>query len=211
MLSPVSMESVTPRVILRSPRRGRYGEDEVLVLEMGVSGAKLEHSNRLHVNGVATFTCGPLSTEGTVRSSVLLPGIEGVVYQSSVEFTNAGERERQLLFELIAHEAETQVVEWEANLRGELPARPPKNARRSQTALRYIRLRLTPQGWQRTSTTDPKQPADGVVIIDGTPEEEIAVLRQTYETSDESMRELLRRVATVAIVSQMRDRATPVQ
>jgi hypothetical protein len=44
------------------------------------------------------------------------------------------------------------------------------------------------------------------VIVDGTPEEEIAVLRQTYETSDESMRELLRRVATVAIVSQMRER-----
>jgi hypothetical protein len=203
------MQSVTPRVILRSPRRGRYGEDEVLVLEMGISGAKLEHSNRLHVNGVATFTCGPLTTEGTVRHSVLLPGIEGVIYQSAIEFTQAGGREHELLFELIAHEAETQVVEWEANLRGELPERSSKNVRRSATAPRYIRLRLTPHGWQRASTADPKQPADGVAIVDGTPEEEIAVLRQTYETSDESMRDLLRRVATVAIVSQMRERASP--
>ena len=32
----------TPRVILRNPRRGRFGDTEILVLEMGLGGAKFE-------------------------------------------------------------------------------------------------------------------------------------------------------------------------
>lgn len=177
----------------------------MLVLEMGLAGAKFEHSSRVDVGLDATFTCGPLTTPAVVRHSVLLPAKTGVVYQSGISFSGVGDAERELLLDLLVHEAQEQVVEWEANLAGEMRERPPRRPSRfSAVAVRYVRLRLTNDGWLRTISSDPNQPLDGITIVDGTPEEEIDVLRETYEQADEDMRELMRRVATVAVLEQLR-------
>ncbi|MGZ5444168.1 MAG: hypothetical protein ACXW31_17950 [Thermoanaerobaculia bacterium] len=195
----------TPRVILRTPRRGRFDEDEVLVLEMGLGGAKFEHATRLDVSRKATFTCGPLTTEAVVKHSVLLPAKTGVVYQSGVSFVDIGKPVHDLLLDLLVHEAQEQVIEWESNLEGverRVPAR--RAARQSAVALRFLVLRRNARGWEQRITSDPNQPGDGITIIDGTAEEDIAVLKETYDNADEAMRELMRRVATVAILEQLR-------
>ena len=199
------MERQSPRVILRNPRRGRFGEDEVLVLEMGLGGAKFEHAARFDVGRADTFACGPLTTAGQVRHSVLLPARTGVVYHSGIAFTDLGPRERDLLLELLVHEAEQQVHEWEANLRGEAPLRRAKPARQSAVAVRFVSLRLANGRWTRTITSDPNQPPDGITIIESTPEEELAILRRSYEDSDDETREFMREVATLAILEQMRE------
>jgi hypothetical protein len=199
------MPRQTPRVILRTPRRGRFGEVEVLVLEMGLGGAKFEHSARLDVGLVETFACGPLTTESVVKHSVLLPTRTGVVYQSGVSFANVGKPEHDLLLDLLVHEAQEQVIEWESNLQG-VERRPStrRAARQSAVALRFVVLRRTARGWEQRITSDPNQPVDGITIIDGTVEADIAKLKATYDSADEAMRELMRRVATVAILEQMR-------
>ena len=194
----------TPRVILRTPRRGRFGNDEVLVLEMGLGGAKFEHAARLDVGRVETFGCGPLATEGVVKHSVLLPAKQGVVYQSGVSFTKIGKAEHDLLLDLLVHEAQEQVIEWESNLQGVERPSARRPARKSAVALRFLALRRGPRGWEQRVTSDPNQPGDGITVVDGTAEEDIAVLKETYESADESMRELMRRVATVAILEQLR-------
>lgn len=196
----------SPRVILRSPRRGRFGDLEVLVLEMGLGGAKFEHSVRLDVGLEGAFACGPLSTRASVRHSVLLPAQSGVVYQTGIAFTGIGPRENELLLDLLVHEAQEQVVEWESNLRGdERPSVLSKRSeRRSAVAPRFLHLRYKMGRWEREVGTDPNQPVDGVTIPADTPEEEVAVLRKTYEKADDAMRELMRRVATVAILERMR-------
>jgi hypothetical protein len=195
-----------PRVILRTARRGRFGDEEVLVLEMGLGGAKFEHSGRLDVGRVAGFVCGPLTTEATVRHSVLLPAKMGVVYQSGVAFPNVGPREHELLLDLLVHEAQERVIEWESNLHG--VERPTTSARRvarqSAVAVRYLCLSHSVRGWQHKITSDPNQPLDGITIVDGTPDEEIAVLKRTYDRADDAMREFMRRVATVTILEQLR-------
>lgn len=198
------LQRSTPRVVLRSPRRGQFGEDEVLVLEMGLGGAKFEHSGRFDVGRTALFSCGPLSTEGVMRHSVLLPARTGVVYQSGLSFLALGPREHELLLDLLVHEAREQVTEWEANVRGEALPPPKKPARQSAVATRFISLRYPHTGWTRTITADPNQPLDGIAIVEGTPEEEIVTLRRDYERADEQTRELMRAVATVAILEQMR-------
>jgi len=197
------MQRSTPRVVLRTPRRGQFGDDEVLVLEMGLGGAKFEHSGRFVVGRTAPFTCGPLSTEGVVRHSVLLPAKTGVVYQSGVSFPSLGEQEHALLLDLLVHEAREQVTEWEANVRGEALPRPKKPPRQSAVARRFICLRYPHTGWMRSITADPNQPFNGITILEGTPEEEIAILRRDYERADEQTRELMRAVATVAILEAM--------
>lgn len=196
----------SPRVILRAPRRGRFGDDQVVVLEMGLGGAKFEHSGRFDVGRVAAFVCGPLTTEATVRHSVLLPAKTGVVYQSGVSFTNLGACEHELLLDLLVHEAREQVIEWESNLQGvEHPAPPARrNAPQSAVARRFLCLRRMGRGWERKITSDPNQPTDGITIVEGTSDEEIAVLEQTYDGSDDATREFMRCVATVAILEQLR-------
>lgn len=194
----------TPRVILRTARRGRFGEEEVLVLEMGLGGAKFEHPTRLDVGRVETFACGPLTTEAVVKHSVLLPAKEGVVYQSGVAFPKLGKDEHELLLDLLVHEAQEQVIEWESNLQGVERPSARRPARKSLVALRFVVLRRKATGWEQRITSDPNQPIDGVTIVDGTAEEDIAVLKETYEHADEAMRELMRRVATVAILEQLR-------
>jgi hypothetical protein len=199
------MQRQSPRVILRNPRRGRFGDDEVLVLEMGLGGAKFEHTQRLDVGRAATFTCGPLTTGGSVRHSVLRPAKTGVVYQSGIAFTDLGDRERDLLMELLVHEAEQQVSEWEANLRGEGPDRMGrKPARQSAVAVRFLCIRYLHRGWLRAITSDPNQPLDGITIIETTPDEEVAILRESYERADEETREFMRQVAMLTILEQMR-------
>lgn len=200
------MPRQTPRVILRTPRRGRFGEEEILVLEMGLGGAKFEHSPRLDVARVAMFVCGPLTTEATVRHSVLLPAKTGVVYQTGVEFTNVGQTEHDLLMDLLVHEAQEQVIEWESNLQGVEPPTPParRAARQSAVAVRFLALRRKGGRWEHKITSDPNQPADGITILESTPEEEVAVLKRTFEGADEVTREFMRRVAQVSILEQMR-------
>lgn len=196
------MSRQTPRIILRTARRGFFGDAEVLVLEIGLGGAKFEHANRVDVGYTTTFTCGPLTTAGQVRHSVLLPARTGIVYQSGISFPDAGSRENELLTGLLMHEAQQQVTEWEANLSGVLmPPRP--TPRRSAVALRFVALHRSSQGWTRHITADPNQVLDGITVVDGTPEEEVAVLCETYERADEATRELLRRVAMVAILEQL--------
>ena len=173
---------------------------------MGLGGAKFEHSSRLDVARVAVFSCGPLTTEATVRHSVLLPAKTGVVYQSGVSFPNVGPREHELLLDLLVHEAQEQVIEWESNLQGVERSAPParRAARQSAVAVRFLCLRRMARGWEQKITSDPHQPVDGITIIDSTPDEEVAVLKRTYEGADEAMREFMRRVATVAILEQLR-------
>lgn len=172
---------------------------------MGLGGAKFEHSQRLDVGRAAPFVCGPLSTAAAVRHSVLLPGNEGVLYHTGVEFTEAGEAERELLLELLVHEAERQVQEWEANLQGQTPQRPRKPLRKSEVALRFVCMRYTNHGWIRTITADPNQPVDGITILQTTPDEEVAMLRKSYERGDDDAREFMRQVAMLAILEQMRE------
>lgn len=196
----------TPRIILRNARRGRFGDETVLVLEMGVGGAKFEHEQRLDVGRVAPFTCGPLNAECVVRHSVLLPTDSGVVYQTGVEFPSLGAAEHTLLMDLLVHEANEQVVEWEANLSGETPVRPVrKPSRRSAVATRYRCFRFLQGRWSSKVTSDPHQPFDGITVLDDTPDPELIVLRRTYENGDDHEREFLRRVATLAILEQLRD------
>jgi len=194
----------TPRVILRTPRRGRFGEEEVLVLEMGLGGAKFEHDGRFDVGRTETFACGPLTTESVVKHSVLLPTKTGVIYQSGVSFPKIGKTEYDLLLDLLVHEAQEQVIEWESNLQGVERPSARKPARQSAVAMRFLVLRRKADGWEQRVTTDPNQPVDGITIVDGTADDDVAVLKQTYDNADEAMRELMRRVATVAILEQLR-------
>ncbi|HEX2834733.1 MAG TPA: hypothetical protein VHW00_17100 [Thermoanaerobaculia bacterium] len=192
----------SPRVILRKARDGHFGEEPVLVLELGLAGAKFEHGTRLAIGTRATFVCGPVLAEGDVRHSILLPAESGIVYHTGIAFRNLTDEQQSHLYQLLIDEAQEQVNEWEANLQG--LAWRPKPARKSAVVRRYVSLRKTPTGWLRTITIDPNQPIDGIAVPDDTPENELEILRRTYDSADKTMRELMRRMAMVGILERLR-------
>jgi hypothetical protein len=194
----------SPRVILRAPLTGQFGDVPVLILELGLGGAKLEHATRFAIGHQDLLLFPSLTTAANVRHSTMLPAVvDGTVYQSGVSFVDLGEEQRQGLADLLIAEAQEQVNEWEANFNG-LGWRPSPRTARSEAAQQFLNLHLTARGWVRATTSDPNQPLDGVAVAADTPEHELRVLCRTYERGDHATRELLRRVAMLAILERTR-------
>jgi hypothetical protein len=191
----------TPRVQLRCPIEGTFDGVPVLILELGLGGAKIELAERMDIGRIGRISGSSLVTQARVAHSILLPATQGIVYQTGLSFTALDWTQRELLLKLLFDEAQEQVQEWEANLAG-VKWRPTAG-KSSAVALRFTSVRLTPAGWQQSVTSDPNQPEDGVSVLSETPEEELQLLRRTYENADRPTRELMRRLATVAILERL--------
>lgn len=204
MSSNPSFQRQSPRVILRRPLDGRFDDATVLVVELGLGGAKFEHPHRIDIGRRARFTCGDFTVEAKVRHSIMLPATSGVVYHIGVSFDLMSDHQKEQLMQILLGEAQEQVAEWEANLSGSVAWQQPRPARQSAVALRFLSLHLTNQGWRRSPTSDPNHPLDGITVPGDTTEEEIVVLCETFESGDLHTRELLRRMATVTILERLR-------
>lgn len=196
-------ERRTQRVILRFPLQAAIDEQPVLILELGLGGAKFEHSAPLPINSWRTLVSGPVALSGTVRYSTMLPSTETVIYHSGIEFSGMSSEQAAAVYDLLLSEARQQVSEWEANLEGQQPFRATSRPR-SAALQSYIWLRFLNGRWERIVTTDPNQPLDGVAVPDDTSDEEIQLLCDTYADADDRMRELMRSMATLAILERVR-------
>ncbi|MGA7616095.1 MAG: hypothetical protein WBX15_13045 [Thermoanaerobaculia bacterium] len=195
-------ERQTPRVILEQPIPARIAEMRCLVLELGLGGAKLEHEKRLEVGERCLFEMESIATDTVVRHSVLLPAQSGTVYHTGISFDTLTENERQRVFARIIREAEVQVSSWESNLSGGRSA-PRRLSTRSAAIQQFLRIRLTPSGWDEGVTPDPNQPIDGIAIPADTPKNEIQMLKKTYAAADERTRLALRNMAMLAILERL--------
>lgn len=177
-------------------------DEPVLVLELSLTGAKVEHDSRRNVGQEHTLNLGHVALRSEVRFSVLLPATTGVTFHTGVEFREMTPQQTAAIYEILIEAANEQVLAWEANLEG-LPLRGRKTPK-SAVAQRFLWLRLTPKGWVRTETPDPNQPLDGVAVPSDESEDDIRKLCATYEKGDDETREFLRHVATLAILQRIR-------
>lgn len=193
----------TPRVVLRDPIEATFEGMRVLIVELGPGGAKIEHARRIDLQAKAHLVCGSFDLHAQVRHSTVLPAREGVVYHSGLLFIGVTASQREVLMRLLVEEAQRQVVDWEANLSGQVKWRPDHGPK-SAVLHRFTCLQLTNAGWNRFATSDPNQPLDGITVSGDTPDEEINLLCTSYEQADPAGRELLRRMATVSILERLR-------
>ena len=191
-----------PRVVLRDPIEATFAGMRVLIVELGPGGAKIEHAQRLDLQSRGRLVCASFDFLAQVRHSTMLPARVGVIYHSGLLFTTVTGPHRDALMRALVEEAQRQVTDWEANLTGQVKWRP-EGGPRSAVSHRFICLQFSNGTWTRVATSDPNQPLDGVTVVGETPDEEIAVLCNTYEQGDQAARELLRRMATVSILERM--------
>jgi hypothetical protein len=181
----------------------RFADQQVILLELGTGGAKIEHQRSLAIGARHLLPLRDAALPSVVRYCTLAPSETGIVYHTGVAFGDLTREQTESIYEILLDEARQQVAEWEANAKGDRWERPEFGPR-SAVALRYVWLRLASGRWSRTVTTDPNQPIDGVAVPGDTPEDDIALLCATYERGDDALRDYLRGCAMVAILERLR-------
>ncbi|HEU4523003.1 MAG TPA: PilZ domain-containing protein [Thermoanaerobaculia bacterium] len=195
------------RLKLAKPILGTLDAHSALILDIGIGGAFIEHRGRanagLRFRVAFRWQGAEIAFDATVvRSSVVREGgEEGVVSHSAVNFIKShGDSEARLqemmgtfVAQLLAaHRANASAEGKGAGILGQLG-----QARRARSH-GLVSHRWDGKVWTSAPTINAKQPADGFTVAAYEDDEELATLREAYETADEEGRKLIRLVAELS-------------
>jgi len=183
------------RLALDPPLPGTLVATEVLIVEIGILGARVQHATpfpadrgelRLEYNGQ------PIS----MRCEI----VRTVGRESGVRFTAAvaesGNRLRQMLAELVHFELDRRRNDT-------IVARPPQFVDGDRTIrgsdAGYVTYRFENNIWTRRRVFLPEQPPLGFTVARGEDVEEMTRLCRVYQASDEEGRRLIRLFAELSI------------
>jgi hypothetical protein len=189
------------RLCLDPPVTGTVGGVAVTILEIGVLGARIHHSDPLPEYAELHFTSGSdeiaMRCE-TVRTS---PGKDSG-FESGLRFLAAieesGDKLRDMLGSLVQHEFE---------VRRKMPANSIPHNPSSVDGDRTVRgsdagflcYRLESGKWQKRRVFLPEQPSTGFTVARSEDSTEMQRLCRVYEASDEEGRRLIRLFAELSV------------
>jgi hypothetical protein len=189
---------------LAKPIPATFGDQRVLVLDLGQSGALL--SGRFRYEPGAEDELAFLDGRGNVRVRCLVTGVadHGLSPDRDliVRFQGGGVG----LAEFIAR-YEEQVRRAEvANAAGDIAHNVIDGDRMlsdlgsaARSKEPFLRCRLNAGRWTREVTASPAQPADGFTISAAETEDQVKLLQLAYEESDDDGRRALREFAAVSL------------
>ena len=201
------------RLKLNKPILAMFAGGNALILDVGVTGALVEHfgtptpgdvSNLIfHWQGAEIeYVCEVVRTT-TVRPAA---GDQSAASHTGVRFLKAIGSSQTRLQDLMATFVGRLLAAQKANASGEDRDTAPTileqlgGARRSRSR-GFISYRLKGDSWWRFPTSSPAQPADGFTVAAHEDDEEIEALCRTYVDADEESRDLIRLVAELSAMS----------
>ena len=183
------------RLRLDPPLSGTLVATDVLIVEIGILGARVQHDAPFPVDrGELRFDFH--GEQLSMRCEI----VRTIGRESGVRFTAAvgesGDRLRQMLAELVHFELERrhndtlvakppQVVDGDRTIRG--------------TDAAYVTYRLENNIWTRRRVFLPEQPPAGFTVARGEDVEEMTRLCRVYQASDDEGRRLIRLFAELSI------------
>jgi len=202
------------RLRLTQPILAQMGEQNALILDIGIGGAFLEHygavapghqfSLRFRWQGEdIDLRCEVARTE-VVRA----PAGDGksAVSHTGVRFVTVTKESTARLQDLIATFVGKLLAAQKANASGDrdetgatLLARLGE-ARRMRTS-GFLAYHFDDGAWTRTATHSAKQPEDGFTVAAFEDQDEVDALCRTYAAADEEGRRLIRLVAELSLKS----------
>lgn len=199
------------RLKLTKPILAMFAGSDALVLDIGVTGALIEHLGALTPGDTANLSFRWQGNEiefvcEVVRSVVTRqpgPDGQGTVSHSGVRFAKAIGTSNARLQDLMATFVGRVLAAQKANAAGEARGAAPTileqlgGARRSRSR-GFISYRLKGDSWWRIPTSSPAQPEDGFTVAAHEDEEEIEALCRTYAASNPEGRDLIRLVAELS-------------
>ena len=205
------------RLKLSKPILAMMGDQNALILDIGMAGAFLEHYGRVESGHQfhLTFRWQGQDVEfesEIVRTAVVRePGGDGEspVSHSGVHFLRPVGDSSARLQDLIATFVGRILAAQRTNATGEGDSESSANILASLGGARrkrihgYVSYRLKEGSWWRVPTDSPKQPEDGFTVAAWEDEQELESLCRTYESADEDGRHLIRVVAELSAHSAM--------
>jgi hypothetical protein len=203
---------VFQRLRLAKPILGMLDGQNALLLDLGVTGAFVEHygTTTAHAkvrlqfrwqNEDIEFVCVVVRTDVVRRSG------SDALSHTGLRFIDAVGDSEARLYDLMAAFVGTVLAAQKANANAVpeeatgLPLADIGAARRTRMK-GLVSYRLAPnRSWWRASTTDTKQPVDGFTVAAYEHESDLEVLCRTYEAADEEGRQLIRLVAELSVLS----------
>ena len=202
------------RLRLTKPILASFEGGSALVLDIGISGAMVEHFGTPDPGDKATLTfrwqgedveflCEVARTELVRPATAEAPN---AVSHSGLRFLEARGASSARLQDLMATFVGKVLAAQKANAAGAGRDAAPTileqlgGARRARTR-GYISYRLKGESWWRVPTSSPAQPADGFTVGAHEDDEEVQALCRTYQNADEEGRHLIRLIAELSAMS----------
>ena len=193
------------RIDLDQPLRGFLDDVPVRVIEVSVSGMKIEHDQRMvpaptrkirvDINGktlqfgcvVARSTLVKLAKEANEKS----------IFHSSIRILDPVGESETYLREFIADRVTRALDEQKANARGI----PPLSGVVFQVGKgdKYRRCEFIDGTWRKTDTANPQQPAAGFTVSAELETATVDTLCKTWENTTEAGRKLTQMLAELSI------------
>jgi hypothetical protein len=202
------------RLRLTQPILAQMGEQNALILDVGIGGAFLEHYGVVEPGHAFTLRFRwqgediDLLCEIARTEVVRAPAGDGksTVSHSGVRFVTSSQESTTRLQDLIGTFLGKLLAAQKANASGErdesgatMLARLGE-ARRMRTS-GFLAYHFDAGAWTRTATHSAKQPEDGFTVAAFEEQDEVEALCRTYAQADEEGRRLIRMVAELTLKS----------
>lgn len=188
------------RLTLAEPLDGWFGDFSVRLVDVSASGAQIEHEEPIpdDARGLLRFYWRGEEVEILAETARLVqPNRLGVRFLE----------ESDALRTLISISAADVLRALEANARGDREANVVGDETLTSVwrshATGYIRWELADGHWTPHHALTPDQPANGFTICASEAEEQVAMLRRTYEGGDAEARRLTRMLAELSVLDSM--------
>lgn len=184
----------SPRLPLPAPLDGWFGDFSVVLLDISASGARIEHTEDIEPGARALLRFFWRDEEFELMAETA----NQAGNQRGLRFVDRSERLEAVVDGALA---ELQVA-YEANARGDREANvfgdETITAASRNIGTAYVTWIFSPAGWTSRRSLLPDQPEDGFTISSAEPEEQVSLLRQTWETGDEESRRMTRLLAEMS-------------
>ncbi len=190
---------VYQRLALTKPLEARFGRHKVRLLDVSAIGALIESDQDV-----------PLGLQGQLRFSWRQHTMKIKAEAVRTEHDHAGLHfleDSEQLRAAIAESATEVLRAQEANVEGHRERNIISGEETLTTAsagLRasgYVTWTLEEQGWKKRRSLLPDQPDHGFTLAASEPEDQVELLRKTYENGDAEARRLTRLLAELSVAT----------
>jgi len=187
------------------PLEGKLGEQKVFVIDVSIHGARIAHQMRFEKTEALMIKFAWGGQAMSFECNIMRTTIEKyskdptkMLYHSGIRFTRPLGASDQVVKEMIAGHLVRVLDERRSNAKG-LPPETTTFRRTAAHSSGFLQCRFVKGQWQNIKTQAAVQPEDGFTISAEEPADQIALLCKTYEESDQSGREMIRKLSSISV------------
>lgn len=195
------------RVHLEEPIDAHVDVDDVVIIEVGLLGAKIEHNEPLphDASRLSFFWRGEEITYEirVAHTDDFDSTLGGKLFRSGLEFISPVGKSDHTLREMLVVQVQRLIETQKANARGERSDDGVMFVRQEVTDAtpesQYIVLRYIDNKWERFTSSSSQQPKDGLTVSASLPDQEVEMLMEQFAKADATQRHLLKAMAEASI------------